>query len=149
MADPSTTPREVQERIRKEHDRLRDLLGLISREMASHRGTPGKLARQLHSLRDQLRTHFVEEEEHGFFEQIADQAPRFIAATEKLTQEHVDMLEKVDLLIGKAEGGDGSDSWWDGLMTAFHDLSRELMQHEHEENELLQKAYSVDIGEKD
>jgi iron-sulfur cluster repair protein YtfE (RIC family) len=149
MADPSIPSPEVQERIRKEHDRLRDLLGLISREMASHRGSPANLARQLGSLREQLHAHFVEEEDHGFFEQIANQAPRFIAETEKLSGEHVDMLEKVDKIVGEAEGGDGSDPWWEGLVKAFHDLSRELMQHEHEENELLQKAYSVDIGEKD
>jgi len=149
MANPSITPQEVQERIRKEHEHLRELLGQISREMASHRGTPAKLARQFHSLRDQLHAHFVEEEDHGFFEQITDQAPRFGAQTQKLCDQHVEMLEKVDSLINQAELGDGIEPWWEGLVAAFHDLSRELMQHEHEENELLQKAYSVDIGEKD
>jgi iron-sulfur cluster repair protein YtfE (RIC family) len=149
MADPSITAPEVQERIRKEHERLRELLGQISRELASHRGTPARVTRQLRTLRDELDTHFAEEEDHGFFEQITEQAPRFSGQTQKLSDQHVDMLSKLAVLIDDSEHGDGSDAWWDGLVAEFHALSRELMQHEHEENELLQKAYSVDIGTKD
>lgn len=149
MSDPSVSHQEINERIRQEHDRLRGLLGQISREMSARKGGAAALVRQFQSLRDQLHTHFVEEEDHGFFEQINNQAPRFSSQTNKLCEEHVDMLERVDTLIIQAEQGDGSDDWWSVLVTAFHDLSRELMQHEHEENELLQQAYSDDIGEKD
>jgi len=149
MSDPTAKEHEIQERIRQEHERLRDLLGQITREMSARKGTAADLAQQLRSLRDQLHAHFVEEEEHGFFDQITSQAPRLSGQTEKLCEEHVDMLDKLDKLVGQAEQGDGSDDWWSGLVKAFHDLSRELMQHEHEENELLQKVYSDDIGEKD
>jgi iron-sulfur cluster repair protein YtfE (RIC family) len=149
MSDPTASQHEINERIRQEHDRLRDLLGLISREMSARKGTAAEIARQLRSLRDQLNAHFVEEEDHGFFEQITSQAPRFSRETSKLCDEHVDMLNKTDKLISDAEEGDGSDNWWSGLVSAFHDLSRELMQHEHEENELLQQVYFDDIGEKD
>jgi iron-sulfur cluster repair protein YtfE (RIC family) len=149
MGEQSARHHDINERIRREHDRLRDLLGTISREMTAHKGTAAKLAQQLQSLRDQLHTHFVEEEDHGFFEQINDLAPRFTRETDQLCAEHVEMLGKVDKLVNQAEQGDGPDSWWTALVTAFHELSRELMQHEHEENDLLQKAYDDDIGEKD
>jgi len=149
MSDPSAKEREIHKRIREEHDRLRNLLGQISREMSARKGTAADLAQQFQSLRDQLHEHFVEEEDHGFFEQITSQAPRFVSQTQKLCDEHVEMLEKVDQLISRAGQGDGSDEWWSGLVGAFHELSRELMQHEHEENDLLQQAYSDDIGEKD
>jgi iron-sulfur cluster repair protein YtfE (RIC family) len=149
MNDLSPSELEIHERIRQEHDRLRDLLGQISREMSSHRGSAAGLTRQFRSLRDQLQAHFIEEEDHGFFDQITDHAPRFAGQTQKLCDEHVDMLEKVDKLVTRSGQGDGSDEWWSDLVSAFHDLSRELMQHEHEENDLLQQAYEDDIGEKD
>lgn len=140
---------DINERIRQEHERLRNLLGSIARGLLARQGTVEDVVQQFSLLRDELQAHFEEEEHQGFFDQITDQAPRFARQTTKLCDEHIQMLNEVTGLIGQAEVGDGSNGWWSAMESAFHDLSKELMQHEHEENELLQVAYSDDIGSKD
>ncbi len=140
---------DINEAIRKEHDELRTMLGEVGQILAARQVSIEDVVRKLSSLRDQLETHFRHEEAEGFFEQIADQAPRLARRVNNLCTEHVEMLAEIDGLMEQAMQGDGSEGWWRYIGAEFHGLSKRLMEHEREENELLQRAYTDDIGSKD
>ena len=151
MTDRSTQQDvvEVNEAIRREHAELRALLGQMSEILSARQVPLEEVVRKLSSLRDQLDSHFRHEESEGFFEQIADHAPRLAGRIKGLCSEHVNMLDDLDELLEQVMQGDGSDGWWQFIAAAFHDLSKRLMEHERVENELLQRAYTDDIGSKD
>jgi hypothetical protein len=56
------------------------------------------------------------------------------------------MTDAVGDLCKAASTGDGSAEWWQNLDEAFHGLSKDLMHHENHENQILQDAYTDDIG---
>jgi iron-sulfur cluster repair protein YtfE (RIC family) len=140
---------DVNQAIRQEHEQLRALLGEIGQVLTTRHVPIDAVVRKLSLLRDQLELHFRHEESEGFFEQIADQAPRLAGRIAKLCVEHLAMLREIDVLLEQAMQGDSSEGWWRFTGAAFHDLSKRLMEHEREENELLQRTYTDDIGSKD
>ena len=83
------------------------------------------------------------------FDEIIEQAPRLADQAGQLCQEHVQLMEAMDQLNQLAGTQTGSAEWWQQLADRFHLLSKDLMHHEHKENELLQDAYENDIGSKD
>jgi hypothetical protein len=56
------------------------------------------------------------------------------------------MLRDADELCRFAAAGSPSMPWWRELSLRCHEFSKRLMQHEHEENRLLQEARQSDIG---
>jgi len=140
---------DVNEAICNEHKQLRALLSEMGQILATRQVPLDTVVRKLSLLRDQLESHFRHEESEGFFDQISDHAPRLAGRITHLCVEHIDMLGELDSLLGQAMQGDGSEGWWCYMGASFQDLSRRLLEHEREENELLQRAYTDDIGSKD
>ena len=73
-------------------------------------------------------------------------APRLSDNVESLKRDHQSLLSAVRKLNQVASQGNGSSDWWQQLEQAFHQFSTDLMHHESTENELLQQAYTDDIG---
>jgi hypothetical protein len=96
-----------------------------------------------------LKSHFEVEEEGGFFTQVVARAPRLADQVGQLSDEHKSMTKTVESLCIEAANGDGSAAWWEKNDADFHRLSKELMQHENHENQILQDAYTEDIGSDD
>jgi iron-sulfur cluster repair protein YtfE (RIC family) len=151
MSDRHTQPDvgDINEAIRHEHEQLRELLGAIGQTLTIREVPFDAVVRKFSLLRDQLESHFHHEEADGFFEQIADHAPRLAGRVSKLCAAHVEMLGEIDGLTEQAMQGDGSDGWWCFLEASFQDFAKRLMAHEREENALLHQAYCDDIGNKD
>ena len=140
---------DINEQIRQQHEQLRDLAHSISQALGVRQLPPDEIVRQLSVLRDGLESHFRNEETAGFLEQIAEHAPRLAGRTARLCAEHLEILSETNNLLEQVMQGDGSEGWWCFIEAAFHDFRKRLMEHEREENELLQRAYSDDIGSKD
>ncbi len=147
MTDPLA--HEAYDRIRREHEELRELLGSVHRTLTKRLGTVADVSEMFASLCNQIATHFSEEEVAGFFDEIVAQAPRLSPQTEHLCNEHACLLETARKLADQANDGDGSDDWWQQLESEFHEFSKQLMQHENKENDLLWQAYHDDIGSPD
>lgn len=139
----------VYQHIRDEHEALRQLLGHLHQVLTGRTQMPDHVAEMIASLRKHLTTHFREEEEDGFFDEIVEQAPRLSGQAGQLCEEHISLREAVEELDRVAATKTGSASWWEEVTERFHRLSKKLMHHEHKENELLQDAYENDIGAKD
>lgn len=144
-----TSAESVYEQTRREHEQLRERIKFLHQRFDSRSATPDEIARLLRELRAALATHFSNEECEGFFEQIVTRAPQLSRQAQKLTHEHVDMLERLDAIVRAADISAAEAVFPAELGARFHDFSKTLMHHESEENGMLQSAYQDDIGTKD
>ena len=139
----------ASQRVESQHKVLRKMIAEVQGTLESQSDSFDILSSQLSVLAQKLQEHFIEEEEGGFFDHIKKRAPQLSTDSTQLEEEHVDLLGQIRDLIAKAATCEGSESWWQGLKTDFHDFSKLLMQHESLENQLLQRAYGEDIGSHD
>ncbi len=147
MTDP--VAHEAGDRLRHEHEELRELLGSVHRTLTKRLETVAGVSQMFASLCNQIETHFNKEETAGFFDEIVAQAPRLSSQTEHLCNEHECLLQTARKLADQANDGDGSDDWWQQLESEFHEFSKQLMQHENKETDLLLQVYHDDIGSAD
>jgi iron-sulfur cluster repair protein YtfE (RIC family) len=140
------TDREIYEKIRREHDHLRELLGKIHQALSTRAETVDEISGMMTSLQEHLREHFHEEEDGGFFKEIVSQAPRMSDRADAIENEHVDLSTAVDELVSVASK---ESELCKTMEAGFHDFSKALMHHETKENELLLDAYEEDIGSAD
>jgi hemerythrin len=138
--------RQVFEEIRDEHEALRKKLGKIHQVLAAPCVRGDEVASLLFDLRKTLATHFENEEHKGFFDDITTHAPRLNPQAKRLCSEHVEILHTASELAQFASVGIDSKASQRELGSRFHTLSKQLMDHESEENALLQQAYQEDIG---
>ena len=137
------------EQAQKEHEQLRERIKFLHQRIDVRPASADEIAKLLRELRAALETHFRNEECDGFFDQIVTRAPQLSRQAQKLTHEHVDLLQQTDALIHLADGSAGEPICPATLAAQFHDFSKLLMHHESEENGMLQSAYQDDLGTKD
>lgn len=106
------------------------------------------LAERLLKLHDELVLHFREEEDSGFFDSLTTEFPHLAHRLDQLEGEHAWMLgearEIVTSCMSFAESGSGIGQ---ELADRTLQLLARLEAHEQSENELIQRAYAVDLGE--
>ena len=145
----NTMANEVFEKIRREHESLKEQLGHIHHVLGAHNMPGDEVATQLRHFHAALVEHFWNEEHEGFFDEVINQAPNLTPQTHKLCAEHRAILHTVTELAQFAASGAGSESWWHELTPRFQAFSKQLMHHESAENSLLQQAYQEDLGTND
>ena len=141
--------REFFEQVRREHDRLRELLGSMHRVLADRHEGGDEVAAMFDSLCQRLDSHFHTEDEGELFEQIIDHAPHLADRANATRAAHDGLLNRIQEIAEQAHAKTGSDQWWQQLSEEFQHFGTELMQHENQEGELIQEAYGDDIGSKD
>ncbi len=132
-----------------EHRRLEETLSRLARIFRQRSISPEEVAGECHDLREQLVVHFQEEEEGGFFEQFTEVAPELTPVAESLQRQHCDLLMKLNVLYDVATVDKKDSSWWDQLDIHFDAFVRTFHEHEHQENRLMQEAFTQDTGDKD
>ncbi len=135
--------------VEREHAELRQLIGTIQKNLADPSRPAALVKNQLTALGQKLEDHFQTEEHGGFFAQITDQAPRLATQADKLCDEHQALLVELLAITDQTQADLRANSTWANLQQAFHAFSKHLMNHESEENEMLQEAYWEDIGPAD
>lgn len=144
--DPTITSREIIDKIKQEHDTLRETFRRIHDVLAGPEIAAEEMARLLRELKNALTVHFSNEESDGFFGELTTRAPRLAGRADQLCLEHEQFLNKAMELCRLAEAGSSSMAWWRELSSRCHKFSKQLMRHESEENKLLQEAHQGDIG---
>lgn len=99
----------------------------------------------LGTLRDYLRTHFALEEKGGFLEESIARMPRLSAAAQAVMGEHPALLAEIDGLIGRLDKPD-SAATHDLLAADCERFVRHLLDHERNENAVVQEGYNEDLG---
>jgi len=117
------------------------------RQMVAKR-TSGKLdlEESIAKLKDLLELHFEIEERGGFLGEIVESEPRYESQVETLLAEHRALLENFEKLRLLVHSGVESPALWARIESDFHKFVSRLLNHEHAEKQLLQCAYSDDIG---
>jgi hemerythrin len=141
------TGQDVAEKIKCEHEALRDKLRQIHAVLAGREIAADEIAVLLREFQSALAVHFSNEEEsEGFFESVTAHSPRLAHRAGQLCIEHETLMRKATELCRFASAGSPSMTWWRELSSRCHEFSRQLMQHESEESKLLQQAYQDDLG---
>ena len=103
------------------------------------------LRESLEHLRDHLRSHFRQEEAGGFLEESIARMPRLSAAARTVMAEHPALLSELDDLIATLEKADSAASW-DRIADAAERFAQHLLDHERNENAVVQEGYNEDLG---
>jgi iron-sulfur cluster repair protein YtfE (RIC family) len=145
----TVTQSEVIDRVLQEHNALRDKVHRIHTVLASPEPAQDGVEALLREFLNALLVHFSNEENEGFFDEVAAHSPRLAGQAGRLCVEHKQILREADELCRFAAAGSPSMPWWRELSSRCHEISKRLMHHEHEENKLLQEAHQTDIGTND
>jgi len=106
----------------------------------------------LADLRDRLAMHFALEEAYGYFEDAIDVAPRLSEAAIALRDQHrelyvacCDLADAADALAHRHHHAADCER----IVEAFLAFEADLTRHERTENDLIQKAFTDEIGAAD
>ncbi len=139
----------IFEDIDDEHKEMRTMLGNVHAILKSRSESVENVRKALERVCSYLEAHFHKEDKGGFFAEITSQAPRLSDRAEQVSHEHEGLLASFAKFAQHAGMGDGGSQWWEQLDTEFHNVSKQLMEHEHREQDLLQQAFNEDIGSGD
>jgi len=132
------------EGIVEEHRRLRELLELISTSLTRRERSVYRLASLLEDLEGHLRSHFEHEERGGYLEEALALAPHFANRAARLVGEHSQFLQMVREMHDAT-----SDCGWEAVAGHFQDFTHRFVEHEADENRLVQDAMLRDIEAED
>ena len=112
-------------------------------------GGPGRCAaalrESLQRLRDHLSGHFRQEEAGGFLEESIARMPRLATAARTVMADHPALLAELDDLIASLEKADSAAAW-DRIAEAAERFTQHLLDHERNENAVVQEGYNEDLG---
>lgn len=97
-------------------------------------------------LSDQVDLHFEIEERDGYLREALEQSPRHTTQAELLLKQHDDLREEIEKLRILIHSGVESSAWWTQVKADIRDFSTKFFDHEHAEDQLLQAAYTDDLG---
>ncbi len=137
---------EAVELMRVEHEQLRQLLKQIGATLQGDSRQQAEIDRLMGQLSELVESHFRHEEEGGYLKTALDRAPHLAAKAEKLNDQHAMLLEQIDKLGMLVHSGVESPAWWARVETDFHQIEVNMQHHEEAEIDLLQKAFTEDIG---
>lgn len=133
----------------EEHAHLRDLLKQMQACFSERQATAQQVTEMLDQARGQLETHFAHEETGGYFRGIVEAAPHLNARVNELQHEHAQFLALIDRIRSRAASHEAEDVWRGDCESLFEEFKANFLAHESSEHELMQEAYSQDIGNKD
>jgi hypothetical protein len=107
---------------------------------------PSSFVAELKHVRDRLRSHFAFEEQDGYLHEALANAEHLQSASVRLLQDHRSPLQQFDRLIEGTERSSSDLHVSADLVRELDTLLQRLREHEHRENELLQRALSEAIN---
>jgi hypothetical protein len=144
---------EIAERIREEHERIKQQMKKINTMINAHvsqEGFPKWRLDFLWLLRDfknDLHKHFDLEEEGGFMTEVVSLAPQHLNVVRQLEDEHQAMIASMDeILTALKSRAQKDDLKLDNLRRQITDLFGVLEKHEIAEGDLIESTYLQDDG---
>jgi hypothetical protein len=134
-----------------EHRRLHAMLRR-ARSSIMHRGGPDQdvrptdIARELRRIRQELASHFAEEEGGGCLEEAVSRCPRLSAEARSIQARHPELLRDIDSLIAQVEAGEPTLDARIAIEKEFDCLCDRLHAHEAAENDLLRQGFGTNIN---
>jgi DnaK suppressor protein len=149
-------PSEYAQHLRARHESLRRrLLGLVSRMQAlalecerAEAGAAATLSTRvlLTDLAHELPQRFARAEQGGYLRESLAAAPHFSALAARLQAQHAHFGSEMADIARAATAADQSAPAWHGLCERFRQLSHDLLAHDEQESEILERAFLDDMG---
>jgi hypothetical protein len=135
--------------IRLQHERMNSLLEAIENRFQHERKPTRNLVSLVNALAVHLQTHFELEESDGYLSDLVQKSPGLAATVDRLMHEHSELMGDVNELVKRVREDFAINQDTSDLAHRFGTFRGKLAAHEHEENQLLQEAYNLDLGTKD
>jgi hypothetical protein len=113
------------------------------RDCTKESPAPGVLLDELHHMRERVLRHFALEEKDGYLHAALTYAERLQGMAASLFQEHTVLLQQLDNLIAQVKQASHVSA---DIVRDVEALIRKFHEHEHRENELVQRAVNEVIG---
>jgi iron-sulfur cluster repair protein YtfE (RIC family) len=104
-----------------------------------------ELRARLDATRSRIIEHFRSEEQNGYMDVVRKREPRLERSIQQLAEEHHQLARSLDVLIARTR----ATSLGDPLREAVREWIENVRQHESRETDLVQDAFSLDIGAED
>lgn len=131
---------------RELHARLLALRADFARPRSPDVADLEALRSRLLGLREHLARHFAQEENGGHLEESIARIPRLSPAARAVVAEHPRLLAELDALLERLAMRDIRDTSWTAASDAFAMFTERLLDHERNENDVLQQGYNEDFG---
>jgi hemerythrin-like domain-containing protein len=132
-----------------EHACLREMLDNIRSTLIARNASRSAVAAMFQQLSLVVLEHFEHEEQGGYFTEVIERAPRLSERADALLSEHPAMATQLVTLRTFAARRDEPVQWFASLSEMFERFVECFRAHETAENQLVQEAYSDDIGAED
>lgn len=135
--------------IAEEHESLANLYAQIlhTLEAAPRQALPAMSL--LDDLVERLLDHFAHEEQGGYYSHIVELAPWRASTVDELKRQHAVLLRLVVRIARMAQLADKSNAWSEVVHEDFAEFLRRVVEHEAQENRLVQEVYILDVAAAD
>jgi len=144
-----SVPKKLLATYAEEHRQLDQLFLRIRSELTPESGMPSSIALLFKELVERVSFHFAHEEEGGYYSEVIEQAPRLATVAEQLQKQHAHLLSIAEQLHREIEQVPEAAVRCHPIRVNFEEFVRQCSEHEAAENQLVQDAYTLDIGSKD
>jgi len=132
--------------IARQHAQIEALVDALSSRFDAEKKATRNLVSLINSLAAHLEMHFELEEEDGYFGFVLTRAPRLSNRVDQLLRQHASLQAEVDELVEMARRVFAEDRDATELAASFRKFRKRLLDHEKSEIDLLQEAYTCDLG---
>jgi predicted nucleic acid-binding Zn-ribbon protein len=105
-----------------------------------------ELRARLGAAHAHITEHFRFEEQNGYMDAVTKREPRLERTIQQLAEEHGQLRQSLDALIGKARA---ATSLSDTLREEVREWIERVRRHEIRENDHVRDAFNLDIGVED
>lgn len=138
----------IQE-IEEDHRHIRELFDRLDRRFSEVEKGTADLYALLDEACAQVQSHFDHEEQGGYFRDVVARAPNLLHRVEELKAQHADLLAAGQEVVGRAKSQGPSGDFWTRTRSELEAFIKQFFEHEGAENQLVQEAYSRDMGAAD
>ncbi|HUE72269.1 MAG TPA: hemerythrin domain-containing protein [Pirellulaceae bacterium] len=129
------------------HVAFRDDLGKLEKSVRpASVASLDEVQAELGAVRMHASEHFRLEERSEWMTKIKKRGPKLERLVQHLREEHRELLEAIDTLLKVIQAAKRLD---DGLREKVHQWIERVRRHESRENDLVQEAYTLDLGAAD
>src|SRR5262245_55234372 len=107
---------------------------------------PAALAARLSATRAHLAEHFRLDEHDGYMDAVREREPSLEKRVQELAEEHRGLMQSLDARLRRAGAAGGVGDLFRGAVRAW---VKRVRRHEARETDLIQEAFTVDVGPED
>ncbi len=132
--------------IARQHIQIGALVDALNSRFDAEKEASRNLVSLINSLAAHLEMHFELEEENEYFGYVLKQAPHLSERVHQLLGQHEMLKNEVGELVEMARQAFAEDRDATMLALRFRKFRKHLLDHERSEIELMQEAYTQDLG---